>query len=284
MQCPPGRAAEECVLEQQRAGAVMSSATFPELPCMAPGLSPAQRGGAQAAKAERPCVAVVDQDASWFRIVRALRLTRQLPRLRIYNTAAALLDEAQHALPVPWHAALVSIGLPDLHGVVLVRELRRRFPGLRLVVALPLEEPHTLLTAICAGADGYVLKDRTPRELVTAFELLLGGCPVFGAPLAECLLGLIGDLSRNAAALRALSPRLGFSFDEYRFLQLLAYGESPAVAAQRLQLGAGSAGNAMRIVYRRLQTPLLAAVVPAALRASFARRHGGAAPIEIPPR
>ncbi len=233
----------------------------------------------------RPRIAVADADALWLRVLCGLRLTRWRPTLQLYTTAASLLDEAAGSGSPPWDAVLISLGLPDLHQARLIAELRGRFPSLCVAVTLPVEESHTLLSAICAGADGYVVKDRTLPELTATLNLLLGGCPTFGPALAECLLSLIADLSRNMAARQALPPRLGFSLDEYRFLQLLACGDSAVTAAERLQLADGSATGALRMIFRRLQAPQLSTVVPVALRTSFARKLGqsaGSLPLELP--
>lgn len=248
---------------------MMRSSAWPGLPPKIPG---------------RPCIAVADADALWLRVLCGLRLTRWRPTLRLYTTAASLLDEAAGCGSPPWDIVLISLGLPDLQQTRLLAELRGRFPSLCVAVTLPVEESHTLLSAICAGADGYVVKDRTLPELTTTLNLLLGGCPTFGPALAECLLNLITDLSRNVAARQALPPRLGFSFDEYRFLQLLAYGDSAVTAAERLQLADGSAVGALRMIFRHLQAPLLSTVVPTALRTSFARKLGqsaGSLPLEL---
>ncbi|MEB2343479.1 MAG: response regulator transcription factor [Deltaproteobacteria bacterium] len=97
--------------------------------------------------------------------------------------------EARAALAGAAPAVLLTdIGLPDGSGIDLIRELRGRgLPTLCMVVTVFGDEPH-VVSAIEAGALGYLLKD-APAEAIggAILEMLAGGSPM-SAPVARFLL------------------------------------------------------------------------------------------------
>ena len=75
-----------------------------------------------------------------------------------YASAAPLLAAARKirelGMPMPWDLVITDLGLPEISGAELTRELKALFPQLRVVVLSVFEDPANVLAAICAGADG----------------------------------------------------------------------------------------------------------------------------------
>src|SRR5256885_13459852 len=72
---------------------------------------------------------------------------------------AALADEALRRIPavVP-DVAILDARLPDGHGVDVCREIRSLFPQVNCLMFTSYDDDEALLSAIMAGASGYVLK------------------------------------------------------------------------------------------------------------------------------
>jgi NarL family two-component system response regulator LiaR len=70
---------------------------------------------------------------------------------------------------------LMDLTMPRLDGVEAMRELRRRLPGIRVVVLTSNADDTRLLAAIQAGAAGYLLKTVQPQELARAVRAAHAG-------------------------------------------------------------------------------------------------------------
>ena len=81
------------------------------------------------------------------------------------------MDEAlARAGEAPLDFALVNMELPGPNGIEITRELRRRYPGCRVVLMSVLDSEALRLAAIDAGAEAFVCK----RELTTSLLPILG--------------------------------------------------------------------------------------------------------------
>jgi two-component system response regulator RegA len=64
--------------------------------------------------------------------------------------------------------AVVSLGARDRDAFEIVRQLRRRLPGLRIVVTTDVDSFASVVMALRAGADDYIAKSADPAELIDA--------------------------------------------------------------------------------------------------------------------
>ncbi len=71
--------------------------------------------------------------------------------------------------------AVLDVRLPDGDGVSVCRELRSRMPELACLMLTSFDDEEALLDAIMAGASGYVLKQITGTDLVTAVRTVASG-------------------------------------------------------------------------------------------------------------
>ncbi|MEU5999010.1 response regulator transcription factor [Streptomyces sp. NPDC047197] len=71
--------------------------------------------------------------------------------------------------------AVLDVRLPDGDGVSVCRELRSRMPDLSCLMLTSFDDEEALLDAIMAGASGYVLKQITGTDLVSAVRSVAAG-------------------------------------------------------------------------------------------------------------
>lgn len=103
---------------------------------------------------------------------------------------------------------VLDLSMPDLDGISVTRNLKPRFPDLRILILTLHEDEALLKEAIRAGASGYILKRAAEAELVSAIQTVLRG-DLFVDP--SMLRSLIGE-ARPAPASPAkqaedLTPR-----------------------------------------------------------------------------
>jgi len=70
---------------------------------------------------------------------------------------------------------LLDLSMPDLDGISVTREVRRRVPEARVLILTVHEEQALLREALRAGASGYILKQAAEGELLSAIHVLMRG-------------------------------------------------------------------------------------------------------------
>jgi NarL family two-component system response regulator LiaR len=102
--------------------------------------------------------------------------------------------------------------MPGMDGIEATRELRRRFPAVRVLALTSFGEGELVQRALQAGAIGYLLKDTQGSELIGAVRTAFAGVPVLSPDVTRALVGALntppapgGDLSeREVAVLRLM--------------------------------------------------------------------------------
>jgi two-component system KDP operon response regulator KdpE len=91
-------------------------------------------------------------------------------RLREASTAADGLQMFKDRLP---EIILLDLGLPDLDGVEVIRQVRRWNPHLPIIVLSVRSDEHDKISALDAGADDYVNKPFAVGELLARLRVVL---------------------------------------------------------------------------------------------------------------
>ena len=94
---------------------------------------------------------------------------------------------------------LMDVRMPEMDGLEATRAIKREHPEIRVLIVTMHENPDYAFEAIKGGAAGYVLKDASRDELITAVrEALEGGLPM-DPNLAARLLRRLADETRERA-------------------------------------------------------------------------------------
>jgi DNA-binding NarL/FixJ family response regulator len=79
----------------------------------------------------------------------------------------------------PPDVVLMDIDMPHVNGIEALIEIRRHFPGIRVLMQTIFEDDEKIFNAIVAGADGYILKKASPARLIEAIaDVMQGGAPM----------------------------------------------------------------------------------------------------------
>lgn len=65
---------------------------------------------------------------------------------------------------------LMDINLPDINGVDLCREVKKKYPAIGIIALSINDHPSVIRQMIRSGANGYVLKDAGKQEILTAIK------------------------------------------------------------------------------------------------------------------
>lgn len=145
-----------------------------------------------------------------------------------------------------------------LDGLRLVQRIRRRANDTAILVLTMHREPAVVTRALEAGADGYLLKDTAPDELVAAAGAVMRGRPYLSHGLATEVV-LHGARQRRA-------PRPVMTPREAEILELLSDGKSYALIAEELSLSYKTIANTASQLKAKLGVSTLPELVHAAVR------------------
>lgn len=156
--------------------------------------------------------------------------------------AALLQPDAQFKL------ALIDIGLPDISGIEVIAAARQLFTDLPILVTTAFTAEETFLSAIRAGASGYLLKGDSDLSMCHSIELVLQGQYPVSPALAR-------HLFRLAGAPNALPQTndLNLSKRELELLQFIAKGCSYASCADVMNISLSTVQTHIRNMYRKLE-------------------------------
>ena len=126
--------------------------------------------------------------------------------------------------------ALIDVRMPIQDGLATCRAIKLECQGTSVILITIHENPEYLLDALKAGAAGYVLKDISQGELITAIKGVLRGESILNKELVILLLRRMASETPSQEELLAgrLSPR------EREVLQLLTQGQTNREIAQNL--------------------------------------------------
>lgn len=117
---------------------------------------------------------------------------------------------------------LMDISMPRMNGLKATKELRLRHPDLRILVLTRHRDDGYLRQLIAAGANGYVLKQSAPDQLISAIRTVAQGEAFLDPSLTQRVLGKYAGVSSPLRGERkgSLSSR------EEEVLRMIALGHS----------------------------------------------------------
>jgi two-component system nitrate/nitrite response regulator NarL len=144
---------------------------------------------------------------------------------------------------------LLDMRMPGLDGLGVLRHLRQS--GMRMPIAMltTSSNEQDLVEALRSGAQGYLIKDMEPDDLVLALRDIVAGKTVVAPDLAPVLAKVVqGEsvIARDPSPFSELTPR------ESEILVLLAEGLSNKAIARNLGISDGTVKLHVKAILRKL--------------------------------
>ena len=138
---------------------------------------------------------------------------------------------------------LMDIMMPEMDGVEALRRIAESRPQTRVVMLTSYADERRALEAVDAGASGFLLKDASPRDVVSAIRAAHRGEAVLHPAIAAKLLA---ERRRPPAAHADLTPR------ELEVLRLIAHGLQNKRIAADLHLSEKTVKTHVSAILRKL--------------------------------
>lgn len=121
---------------------------------------------------------------------------------------------------------LMDINMPDMNGIDAIELFKDQLPATKLLMLSMHDSREYISTSTMYGASGYVLKDVSTSEIVTAIEKVAAGGTYFSTGVSQVLMGEQNDTAANSL----LTTR------EQAVLLLVAEGKSNKDVAAKLDI------------------------------------------------
>jgi DNA-binding NarL/FixJ family response regulator len=182
------------------------------------------------------------------------------------GTAAEAVEMARKFEP---DLVVMDVRLPDGSGIEACREIRAEFPGTRVVILTSYPDEEAVLSAIIAGASGYLLKQIRGRDLISALESVGRGESLLDPAVTEKVL----DRVRRIATGTYTDEMAQLTQQEQKILLLVAEGKTNKEIASEVFLSDKTVKNYVSSILSKLNLERRAQA------AAFVARHrmkGGA--------
>ena len=140
----------------------------------------------------------------------------------------------------------MDLQMPDLNGIEATRRILAASPHIGIVVLTMSEDDESLLSALRAGARGYVLKGTPKTELLVTLRAVAAGSAVFGEAIARRVIRLFQGLP-STPVFPELTDR------EREVLTLIAQGRNNTEIAHTLSVSLKTVQNHVSNICSKLR-------------------------------
>jgi DNA-binding NarL/FixJ family response regulator len=162
---------------------------------------------------------------------------------------------------------LMDIEMPKVNGLEGIQKIRSVNESAKIIVLTVFEDNQNVFNAICSGANGYLLKKTSPKEILSAIhDVLEGGSPMTPS-IASKVLKLLSDSNLTSHQ----KVDYGLSAREKEILQSLVNGNSYKMISAELSITVDTVKTHLKKIYNKLQVHSQTEAVVKALKNRIVR-------------
>ena len=176
------------------------------------------------------------------------------------NDGLELLEVLKRSSP---NLVILDISMPNLRGLEAIREIKKNYPQVKILVLTMHKKKEFLRQALRDGADGFLLKEDAGSELIRAVQTVRSG----GKYLSPLLSGVLTSLAVEEEKTEVLTMR------ERAVLKLLAEGKRTQEIAAALYISPHTVRRHRSNIMEKLNIKNLADLVKYAISQSYILDH-----------
>ena len=182
----------------------------------------------------------------------------QMQCVGIYPDCTDVVHRLKSNMP---NVVLMDINMPNVDGIEGLKRIKQHYPEIKVIMQTIFEEEDKILEAICAGADGYIIKQKSPMKLIDGItEVMEGGAPMTPS-VAFKVLKLFSNTKKTSS-----SSSFNLTGREKEILNLLVDGYSYKMIADKCHISYATVNKHISNIYAKLQVNSVASAVSKAIK------------------
>ncbi|TYP70505.1 response regulator transcription factor [Paenibacillus methanolicus] len=169
------------------------------------------------------------------------------PDLTVVGEAATGEEVVRLALELAPDVVLMDIRMPGLNGIEATARIRAANPQIGVLICTMFKDDASVITAMKAGARGYILKDADRDDIIRAIWAVASGEAIFSGDVAARMI----DFATKP--MQPLEMFTELTYREREVLSMVVEGHANAEISKRLELSAKTVSNYMTNIFNKLQ-------------------------------
>ncbi len=194
---------------------------------------------------DRQTVVIVDDHPLFRRGL--IQLLKTVPQFGLVGEASNGLDGLDLVRRHVPDLLLLDLNMKGMSGLDVLQAMRPMELDTRVVMITVSDQAEDLVTALRLGADGYLLKDMEPEQMVEALKAVAAGRLIVSDSLTHLLAEALREQNRPQDPQEA-----GLTEQEVRILELIAGGLSNKVIGRELDIAEGTVKVHVKHILRKL--------------------------------
>ncbi|MGW8246932.1 MAG: response regulator [Acidiferrobacterales bacterium] len=194
-------------------------------------------------------VLLIDDHALVRKGLEALLQSRNIEVAASVGSGQEGIDEASKICP---DVILLDINMPGMNGLETLKELRQRKIESPVLMLTMSRDEADLRAALQNGAQGYLLKDMEPEELIPALEAVASGDNIVAKELVGSLTRIVQNKNSDEPEQTEESPFADLTPRELEILSHIAEGQSNKAIARDLDISDGTVKLHVKSILRKL--------------------------------
>ncbi|GFN33909.1 response regulator transcription factor [Paenibacillus xylaniclasticus] len=141
---------------------------------------------------------------------------------------------------------LMDVQMPIMGGVEATDRIKKSYPTIKIIMLTTFQDEEIVLSALNAGAEGYILKAIDPTDLAAAIVLVHRGETMISQDVAKAL------FARTLSRPSTKETEYGLTERETQVLKCIAEGLSNRDISTKLFLSEGTVKNYISSIYSKL--------------------------------
>lgn len=190
-----------------------------------------------------------------------LKIENDFEVVGVFSHVLDCVQEVRQCRP---DVVLMDIEMPAMTGIEAVRQLKKEFPEILVLMQTVFEDDDRVFESICAGATGYILKKEVDNQLINAIkELRFGGSPM-SPSIARKVLTKMQEIPQYIVQQElpdySLTPR------EKEVLACIVKGMSYKMISDQLFISYETVRTHVKHIYEKLHVASLTELVHKAMK------------------
>lgn len=193
------------------------------------------------------------------------------PELQVCGESSNGREALELARRLKPDVAVMDLAMPELNGLEAIRQIRKEFPKMELLVFSMHDSEELVREVFASGARGYVLKSDAALYLVEAVKSLARHKPFFTPRISEAILNSL--VASAAGGHRETASSDPLTLREREILQLLAENKSNKEIGIRLRISVRTVETHRRSIMQKVKANSIVELVHYAIRNGIVETH-----------